>query len=59
MAGTAHFTYEVWKFKLTFIDTKKYTTDRQKYHELAECLVIITSLRDFVTEGVNFLSTNI
>ena len=59
MAGTAHFTYEVWKFKLTFIDTKKYTTDRQKYHELAEGLVIITSLRDFKDDGANFLSTDI
>jgi hypothetical protein len=36
-----------------------FTTDRQKNHELAECLVIVASLWDFEGEGVNFLSTNI
>jgi len=33
---------------LNFIfSLKEITTDRQKKHELAECLVNITSLRDF------------
>ncbi len=40
-----------------FINTN--TTDRQKIHGLAECLVTVTSRWDFVTNGVSFISTHI
>jgi hypothetical protein len=36
-----------------------FTTNRHKNHELDECPVIVTSLWDFETIGVNFLSTDI
>jgi len=39
--------------------TLEITTERQKNHELAEYLVIVTSLWDFQTIRVNFLSTHI
>jgi len=38
---------------------RSFTTDRQKIHGLAECLVIVTSRWDFVTNGVSFISTHI